>query len=97
MEVNYKICRHCLLELPDADFKPKRRVCKKCVSKHNSIKYGPIIKQYYATHQDDLIKRAQEYYKNKVLKNGGPKKHGRPRTINVNKQIEVCNDTAIVD
>jgi hypothetical protein len=85
------------LEKPESDFKAKRRVCKKCVSKINNIKYKDVIREYYVMHQEEMIQRAQEYYKNKVLLRGGPKKHGRPRTINVNKPIETCNDTTNVD
>jgi len=97
MEINLKICRNCLLEKPDSEYKPKRRVCKKCVSKINGIKYKDIIKEYYVTHQEELIQRSRENYQNKVLLRGGPKKHGRPRTVNVNKQIEVCNEIPTVD
>ena len=79
----FKLCKTCNLEKEEKEFRKNRRVCKKCVSIANSAKYGELIKNYYVTHQEEIIQRSKEYYQKKVQENGGPKKQGRPRTINV--------------
>lgn len=89
MENNNKlICKNCLQEKDkDTDFKPKRRVCRKCISKQDSIRYKHIIQKYYINHQDEICKRNLDYYYKKKLENENEpkpiKKLGRPRKINV--------------
>ena len=60
-----------------------RKVCKKCVSKINNEKYKDLIKQYYVKHQEEIIQRSKDYHNKKIELQGGPKKKGRPRIINV--------------
>jgi len=95
-EIVYKFCRECNLNKIETDFRPNRRVCKKCISKTNQIKYKDIVKQYYVTHQEEIIERSKEYQKKKIEKEGR-KKLGRPRIINVDKPIEICKETSIIN
>ena len=87
MDTVFKICRTCNLSKCESEFRPKRRVCKKCVSKANSIKYKDVVRQYYVNHQEEMIARSMAYHKEKMEKQGY-KKRGRKRTINVNKSLE---------
>jgi hypothetical protein len=77
-----KICKTCQVEKTLPEFKPHRRVCRKCDSKMNYEKYKDLFKEYYVK---DQIKRLeyQKVYRKKISE-GKPKlKVGRPRTVNV--------------
>jgi hypothetical protein len=87
MDIVFKICRTCNQSKAESEFRVKRRVCKKCVSQANAIKYKDVIKKYYADNQEKIIERSMEFHRQKMLKQGYKKK-GRKRTINVNKNIE---------
>ena len=81
---NKLICRTCNIEKDkETDFRPKRRVCKKCISKNDILKYGHIVKKYYANHQDEICEKNLKYYYEKIKDKDHPRKIGRPRTINV--------------
>ena len=77
-----KNCKICFTEKKNMEFKPHRKVCRKCDSKMNYEKYKDKFKEYYI--KDKIkelnIKRNIE----KKISDGKPKnKIGRPRSINV--------------
>ena len=82
MDIVFKICKKCNESKSETEFKPKRRVCKKCIAKENAIKYKDVIKQYYVDNQEKII---QKRHKKKMIEQG-PKKRGRKRIINVDKK-----------
>jgi len=92
----YKFCRVCNQDKLCSEFREKRRVCKKCISKENQIKYKDVIKQYYVENQEKIIQRSIEYHKKK-MELQGRKKPGRKRVINVDKKVEICNETSTSD
>ena len=87
----YKFCRVCKLDKLCSEFREKRRI-----SKENQIKYKDVIKQYYVENQEKIIQRSIEYHKKK-MELQGRKKPGRKRVINVDKQVEICNETSNSD
>ena len=85
MDIVFKICRTCNESKSEIEFKPKRRVCKKCIAKENAIKYKDVIKQYYVDHQEEIIAKSIERHRKKMIEQGY-KKRGRKRIINVDKK-----------
>lgn len=82
MELETKICKTCQEEKIIGDYKPHRKVCRKCDSKMNYEKYKMKFKEYYIQDQEKRIEYQKEYRK-KLSENKPKLKVGRPRTVNV--------------
>ena len=72
----FKICKLCNQNLSIECFRPKRRMCKKCVFIREYETHKKICRDYYYTHQEEiLLQKANYYYKKNINKINKYKKY----------------------
>jgi hypothetical protein len=76
---SFKVCKLCSANLPLSSFRPKRNMCKCCVTKREEKSKKEILRQYYAKNKDKLNEyRMGLYWKSR--EGLEDKQRGRPRT-----------------
>jgi hypothetical protein len=78
MDTLLKICKICLIEKTFNEYKPHRKVCRRCDSKINYNNYKNKFHEYYILNQDKRIQYQKEYREKKNVNNI---KRGRPKKI----------------
>lgn len=90
-EIMRKQCKVCQVILPEKDFQPNSRQCKKCLYAKNK----DYLSEYYTNHKHVILERCKTEYQKKT--EGKPKqKRGRkPYIILSGSEIKGKNDEEI--
>jgi len=78
MDSLLKTCKICAVEKQTDEFKPHRKVCRKCDSKMNYENYKTKFQEYYIINHEKRIQYQKEY---REKKNINKIKRGRPKKI----------------